>query len=148
MPVFRLETGTLLGPDPASEVNRALEWAMNLLDRGPVLIAASSTPEIVAALQARYGRGASGQAIESATSAFVEGLAARGVHRFIIAGGETSGAAIDRLRIPAFLIGQEIAPGVPVMTTVGGSGKRMRFALKSGNFGGPNFFQTAIGMVQ
>jgi uncharacterized protein YgbK (DUF1537 family) len=148
IPVYRLDPAALLAPDHSSEIRRALEWAMNLLDRGPVLIAASSPPDIVAALQARYGREASGHAIESATSAIAEGLAARGVRRLILAGGETSGAAIDRLQIPAFLIEQEIAPGVPVMTTVGGTRPRMRFALKSGNFGGPNFFQTAIGMVQ
>ena len=55
--------------------------------------------------------------------------------RLVVAGGETSGAVVDRLLIPGFLVGVEIAPGVPVLRAVGA--KAMLLALKSGNFGGP-----------
>ncbi len=56
--------------------------------------------------------------------------------------GETSGAAVDRLGIPAFLIGPEIAPGVPLLRTVGDAHGGLIMALKSGNFGGEAFFGT------
>ena len=44
-------------------------------------------------------------------AAIAEALVARGVRRLIIAGGETSGAVVDRLGLEAFFIGEEIAPG-------------------------------------
>jgi uncharacterized protein YgbK (DUF1537 family) len=65
----------------------------------------------------------------------------------VIAGGETSGAAVDRLGIPAFLIGPEIAPGVPVLRTIGNVQGDMLLALKSGNFGGGDFFAAALAMM-
>jgi uncharacterized protein YgbK (DUF1537 family) len=72
----------------------------------------------------------------------------RNVKRLVIAGGETSGAAVDKLGIPAFLVGPEIAPGVPILRTIGNRQGDMLVALKSGNFGGPDFFATALGMMK
>ncbi|MCX8281421.1 four-carbon acid sugar kinase family protein [Phyllobacterium sp. 0TCS1.6C] len=141
MPVLRLDPEKLLAG--TAEIERALAWAGERLAKGPVAIAASATPEEVASLQARHGRDASGHAIEQATSTIAAELVARGVRRLVVAGGETSGAAVDRLAIPAFLIGPEIAPGVPVLRTVGG-GHDMLLALKSGNFGGEDFFAQAL----
>ena len=86
---------------------------------GPVLIASSSTPDQVAALQSRHGRDAAGHAIEQAMADIAEGLVQSGVRRLVVAGGETSGAVVDRLGIPGFLVGAEIAAGVPVLRAVG-----------------------------
>lgn len=61
------------------------------------------------------------------------------MRRLVLAGGETSGASVDRLKIPAFLVGPEIAPGVPLLRTEGQPGEPMVLALKSGNFGGADF---------
>jgi uncharacterized protein YgbK (DUF1537 family) len=61
----------------------------------------------------------------------------------VVAGGETSGAVVDRLEIPGFLVGAEIAAGVLVLRAVGAKGGDMLLALKSGNFGGPEFFSDA-----
>ena len=83
------------------------------LAKGPVLIASSATPDQVAALQARHGRDAAGHAIEQAMADIAEGLVQSGVRRLVVAGGETSGAVVDRLQIPGFLVGAEIAAGVP-----------------------------------
>jgi 3-dehydrotetronate 4-kinase len=73
------------------------------------------------------------------------GLVNHGVRRLVVAGGETSGAVVDRLRIPAFIVGPEIAAGVPVLRTVGA--KDMLLALKSGNFGGADFFADALELM-
>ena len=75
-------------------------------------------------------------------------LVAGGVRRLVVAGGETSGAAVDRLGIPAFLVGPEIAPGVPVLRSTGYPGGDLLVALKSGNFGGPDFFARALGLMR
>ncbi|CAN7186754.1 four-carbon acid sugar kinase family protein [Pararhizobium sp. LjRoot255] len=145
MPVLRLDPEKLLaGPD---EISAAISWAGDRISAGPVAVAASASPETVSRLQSQYGREASGHAIETATSVLAAELVARGVRRLVVAGGETSGAAVDRLAIPAFLIGPEIAPGVPVLRTVGNAQGDMLLALKSGNFGGEDFFTAALAMM-
>jgi 3-dehydrotetronate 4-kinase len=130
------------------EVGRALAWAKERLKQGPLLIASSSTPDQVQALQARHGREAAGHAIEQAMADLADGLVQAGVRRLVVAGGETSGAVVDRLQIPGFLVGAEIAAGVPVLRAVGTKGSEMLLALKSGNFGGPEFFSDALGLMR
>ncbi|MBY5901439.1 four-carbon acid sugar kinase family protein [Rhizobium leguminosarum] len=145
MPVLRLDPERLLaGPD---EIAAAISWAGDRISAGPIVVAASAAPETVSRLQSLYGREASGHAIETATSIIAAELVGRGVRRLVVAGGETSGAAVDRLAIPAFLIGPEIAPGVPVLRTVGNAQGDMLLALKSGNFGGEDFFTAALAMM-
>ena len=144
MPVLRLDTAALVsGPE---EAERAIAWALPRLDQGPVLIASTAPPDEVQALQARVGRDQAGHAIEQAMATIAEALAGAGVRRLVVAGGETAGAAVDRLGLKAFAIGPEIAPGVPVLRTVGG-GLEMMLALKSGNFGGPDFFRDALALM-
>jgi uncharacterized protein YgbK (DUF1537 family) len=125
-----------------------LAWARDRLKEGPVLIASSSTPEEVAALQSRHGRDAAGHAIEQAMADIADGLVQAGVRRLVVAGGETSGAVVDRLGIPGFLVGAEIAAGVPVLRAVGAKAGEMLLALKSGNFGGPAFFSDALKLMR
>jgi uncharacterized protein YgbK (DUF1537 family) len=145
MPVLHLDPDRVIaGQD---EARRALAWARERLAEGPVLIASSSTPEEVAALQSRHGRDAAGHAIEQAMADLAEGLVGAGVRRLVVAGGETSGAVVDRLGIPGFLVGAEIAAGVPVLRAVGVGGD-MLLALKSGNFGGPEFFSDALKLMR
>jgi 3-dehydrotetronate 4-kinase len=146
MPVLRLDTERLLAG--SDEINAAISWAGDRISAGPIIIAASATPETVSRLQSRYGRDASGHAIETATSTIAAELVMRGVRRLVVAGGETSGAVVDRLGIPAFLIGPEIAPGVPVLRTIGNMQGDMLLALKSGNFGGEDFFASALTVMQ
>jgi uncharacterized protein YgbK (DUF1537 family) len=146
MPVLKLDSERLLsGTD---EVAAALAWAGERIDAGPVVISAGAPPDEVARLQAKYGAETSGRAIEAATSTIAAELVKRNVKRLVIAGGETSGAAVDKLGIPAFLVGPEIAPGVPILRTIGNRQGDMLVALKSGNFGGPDFFATALGMMK
>ena len=142
MPVLHLDPDQIVrGKD---EGRRALAWARERLSSGPLLIAASATPDEVASLQARHGRDTAGHAIEQTIADIAEGLVQAGVRRLVVAGGETSGAVVDRLQIPGFLVGAEIAAGVPVLRAVGGRAGEMLLALKSGNFGGPQFFSDAL----
>jgi 3-dehydrotetronate 4-kinase len=146
MPLLHLDPERVVaGKD---EAGRALAWAKTRINQGPILIASSSTPEEVAALQSRHGRDAAGHAIEQAMADIGEGLVQSGVRRLVVAGGETSGAVVDRLRIPGFLVGAEIAAGVPVLRAVGAANGEMLLALKSGNFGGPEFFSDALALMR
>jgi 3-dehydrotetronate 4-kinase len=146
IPVLRLSPQGLI--EDGSEVARAIDWAKNRIVEGPVVITSSAEPEQVAALQARYGREASGHAIEGAVAEIAVGLVELGVRRLVVAGGETSGAVVDRLGVIAFRLGQEIAPGVPLMRTIGHLGGELQMALKSGNFGGRDFFARALAMTR
>ncbi|MCW5703584.1 MAG: four-carbon acid sugar kinase family protein [Bradyrhizobium sp.] len=145
MPVLHLDPDRIVAG--TEEARRAVAWAVERIRSGPVLIASSATPEEVAALQSRHGRAKAGHAIEQAMADIAEGLTNAGVRRLIVAGGETSGAVVDRLRIPGFLVGEEIAAGVPVLRAVGAKDGEMLLALKSGNFGGPQFFSDALGLM-
>jgi uncharacterized protein YgbK (DUF1537 family) len=146
MPVLHLDPDRIVAGK--EEARRALAWANERLKDGPVLIASSSTPNEVAALQARHGREAAGHAIEQAMADIAEGLVASGLRRLVVAGGETSGAVVDRLGLPGFLVGAEIAAGVPVLRAVGAKSGEMLLALKSGNFGGPEFFADALALLR
>lgn len=142
MPVLRLHSAALI--ESPAEREKALGFARAHLQGGPVLIAASRSPDEVAAVQARFGREKAGHAIEQAMAGIAAGLHAEGVRRFVVAGGETSGAVVDRLGPRAFLLGPEIAAGVPVLY---GVGQPIAMALKSGNFGGPRFFEQALALM-
>ena len=146
MPVLHLDPEQVIAGK--EEARRAVAWARERFSSGPVLIASSSTPAEVAALQSRHGRDAAGHAIEQAMADIAEGLVAAGVRRLVVAGGETSGAAVDRLKIPGFLVGSEISAGVPVLRAVGASAGEMLIALKSGNFGGAEFFSDALALMR
>ncbi len=138
-----LELDPLAMPDAAALARQALDWAAGRLGETPVVIAASAPPDRVAALQARLGREAAGALVEQALAAIAEGLVARGVRRMVVAGGETAGAAVAALGVRRLRIGAEIDPGVP-WTHAEGTGPALHLALKSGNFGGPDFFTKAF----
>jgi uncharacterized protein YgbK (DUF1537 family) len=146
MPVLHLDSDRIVAG--REEAQRALAWAKERLDKGPLLVTSSATPDKVTALQARHGRDAAGHAIEQAMADIAEGLVQSGVRRLVVAGGETSGAVVDRLAIPGFLVGEEIAAGVPVLRAVSAQAGEMLLALKSGNFGGPQFFTDALRLMR
>ena len=137
-----LELDALATPDAAALTAQAMEWVAGKLatDR-PVVIAASAPPEKVAALQSKLGRDAAGALIETAMAAIAEGLVAQGVGRLVVAGGETSGAVVQRLGVTALRIGPEIDPGVPWTFA---EPRGLHLALKSGNFGARDFFLKAF----
>ena len=120
----------------------ALAWAKGKLGNGPILLSASAEPQAVKALQAKYGVDKSSQAIEQTMARLARGLVASGVGRLVVAGGETSGAVVGALDVTVLRIGPEIDPGVPWTASVGG--KPLLLALKSGNFGAPDFFTKAF----
>jgi 3-dehydrotetronate 4-kinase len=128
--------------DGGDDVARALAFAERRLDEGPVLIASSAPPAEVAKVQERLGRERAGAAIEAALAAIAQGLVAQGVRRLVVAGGETAGAVVGALGIKGLRIGPPIDPGVPWTTSLGEP--RLALALKSGNFGAPDFFIKAF----
>ena len=140
-PFFRVEIGALLmGKERVIE--QALAWAKPRLGSEPLLIAASESPEAVVQHQQAHGREYVGHLIESALAEITHGLVGAGVRRLILAGGETSSAAVERLDLRALHIGPTIDPGVPWTFSLGND--PLALALKSGNFGAPDFFTSAF----
>ena len=81
-------------------------------------------------------------ALEQTLAALARRAFEAGYTRIIAAGGETSGAVALALGFDGFIIGESIAPGVPVMVPL--NHQNIRIALKSGNFGQPDFFLRAL----
>lgn len=137
-PVRRVTASAVLGGCDAGDVAR---WALDAADSGRLpLVYTSADPEEVSQAQREHGREKAAQAIETFFTQVTEALVKAGVRRLIVAGGETAGAAIRALDADAFEVGPAIAPGVPALRVVD---RGLVVALKSGNFGGPDFFAEA-----
>jgi uncharacterized protein YgbK (DUF1537 family) len=97
-------------------------------------------------VQGALGAEAAGALVERTLAAIAQGLVALGVRQLVVAGGETSGACVQALNIVQMKIGPQIDPGVPWChaLTDAAPGGGLHLALKSGNFGGEDFFTRAF----
>jgi 3-dehydrotetronate 4-kinase len=127
----------------ADIVSQALAWAKPLLSHGTVLVYSTAEPAAIKAVQSQLGVEAAGALVERTLAAIAKGLVAMGVGQLVVAGGETSGACVQALGISQLQIGEQIAPGVPWCYATS-DGKPLHITLKSGNFGGPDFFTQAF----
>lgn len=141
-PAYRLDPVKLDEEGP----QKALDWlAAQDLEAAP-LVYATAEPDQVRAAQAALGREEAGAVVERALAKLAVAARDRGARRVVVAGGETSGAVAQALRIDRLDIGAEIAPGVPWCTCDSG-GARIAITLKSGNFGAETFFADALGKL-
>jgi 3-dehydrotetronate 4-kinase len=106
------------------------------------LVYSSGTPDEVRAIQERFGRENVATALDALFASTAQELIRAGIRRLVVAGGETSGAVVSALDLGALTIGAEIDPGVPVLLS--GGDNPVALALKSGNFGTPDFFNKAL----
>lgn len=137
-PAFRIDPLAIARGEPV--VAQAVAFA----DRDEaVLIYATSSPEQVAAVQRELGAEQAGAMIEKALGEVAAQLQDRGWRRFVIAGGETSGAVVQALQVKGLRIGRQIDPGVPATVAFGGT-TALALTLKSGNFGSVDFFAKAL----
>ncbi|MGV3575824.1 MAG: 3-oxo-tetronate kinase [Devosia sp.] len=108
----------------------------------PPLVYSSAAPDAVAEQQKQLGTMAAGEIVERFLAELAGRLKAAGFTRFVVAGGETSGAVVGGLGMRALQIGPEIDPGVP-WTRASSDNGHLALALKSGNFGAVDFFSKA-----
>ena len=125
----------------------ALTWAKPLLSLGPVLIYSTASPDTVKRVQAELSIQDLGCAIENTLAMIAKELVNMGVGKLIIAGGETSGACVQALGVEQMQIGPQIEPGVP-WCHARVNQQSLHLALKSGNFGGPEFFIKAFSVLR
>jgi len=138
-PSFRIDPLAASRGEPV--VDDALAFARSHLPQ-PVLIYATTSPDEVKAVQQALGVEAAGHLVESTLAAIARGLRELGVRKFVVAGGETSGAVVQALDVKSLQIGAQIDPGVPATATI--DVQPLGLALKSGNFGTVDFFDKAL----
>ncbi|MHB9835407.1 3-oxo-tetronate kinase [Paraburkholderia terrae] len=142
-PAFRIDPLAAARGEPV--VEQALAFArehMNAAQPQAVLIYATASPDDVKATQRELGVAQAGELVERTLAAIARGLHDLGVRKFVVAGGETSGAVVQALEVEMLRIGKQIDPGVPATATIGA--EPLALALKSGNFGAVDFFAKAL----
>ncbi len=144
MPTLALDAMALA--DGRQTAATAAEWAIGHPPTAIPVIYSSADPETLKAVQNRMGQHESGALIEATLADIAETLRNAGFTRFLVAGGETSGAVVASLGVTTLEIGPEIDPGVPWTRSVGS--RDLALALKSGNFGSPDFFIKAWNLLE
>jgi uncharacterized protein YgbK (DUF1537 family) len=140
-PAFRIDPLAAARGEPV--VEQALAFAReHFANQQPVLIYATATPDEVKAVQRELGVEQAGHLVEETLAAIARGLRDLGVRKFVVAGGETSGAVVQALDVHTLRIGAQIDPGVPATATTGD--EPLALALKSGNFGATDFLAKAL----
>lgn len=141
-PVLRLDP-LAIATAPDEALAGILSWVAETLPKeGAALVSATMMPEQVAHVQSQLGKAGAAHVVETVLSLVARELREVGLRRFVVAGGETSGAVCSALGITRLAVGPQIAPGVPWCATV--SERPLAVALKSGNFGGEHFFADAL----
>ena len=158
-PAFTIDPHSLARGEPvaAQALAWALSWAQPQRTRGAgqaghaghadqaVLISATAPADELNAVQRELGALAAGALVEACFAQIAQGLVAQGLRRLVVAGGETSGAVVQALGVTRLRIGPAICPGVPWTQAENGPQESpLHLALKSGNFGGPDFFDEAL----
>jgi 3-dehydrotetronate 4-kinase len=143
-PSFRIDPLALSRGEAV--VDQAVAFAQSHFEKGEtVLIYATSSPDEVKAVQKELGVEKAGHLVEDALASIARTLRAAGVGKFVVAGGETSGAVVQALDVRSMRIGPQIDPGVPATQAIGADGEApLALALKSGNFGTTDFFVKAL----
>jgi 3-dehydrotetronate 4-kinase len=127
-----------LAADLEMQIAEVLAWADACwrTEAGlPLLVYSTAEPEKVNPAHAPV--------IEQAMAALARAFVKRGVGSLVVAGGETAGICVQALDIKQIQIGPQIDPGVPWCY----AGDGLHIALKSGNFGSPDFFSKAFAFV-
>lgn len=145
--VLHSKTNPTYEIDASAVINGALnpqmvsDWLLHA--EGVPLAYSSADPEIVADVQEQFGREKSAKALETFFAEVSRLLVAAGIRKLLTAGGETSGAIVEGLHLTTLEIGPEIDPGVPALR----ASDTLVIALKSGNFGAPDYFEKASNIL-
>lgn len=137
-PVLTLD----LMEEEETTVAYALDWARQQGPARPICIASSGDPDGVAQVQARFGVIPAGRRAERLLGRIAIGLVDLGVRRFLVAGGETSGAVLQALGVTRL----HVAPyaGLGIGRCLADQPERLSFCLKSGKLGDVGMFARVL----
>jgi len=142
-PSYRLDPVALA----KNGVQKVRDWLAELPITAAPMIYATAEPDAVHHAQDLLGVARAGELVEQALAVLAVDAKTRGIDRFVVAGGETSGAVAQALGVTQMTIGPEIAPGVPWGFSQL-DGAVIALALKSGNFGKETFFTDALARLE
>jgi 3-dehydrotetronate 4-kinase len=137
-PVLAIDVAQVV--EKGMDISSLIEFVHQNSGKAP-LIYSSMLPKEVERVRRKFSQREITSALDNLFTVLAKKLLDSGLRRFVVAGGETSGAVVSGLGITALQIGPEIDPGVPVVTDRNGT---IGLALKSGNFGAPDFFANAL----
>jgi uncharacterized protein YgbK (DUF1537 family) len=137
-PVLNLD---LMAEEEAA-VTGALDWARAAGPSRPFCIASSADPAAVAIVQNRFGVIAAGRRAERLLGRIAQGLVELGVRRFLVAGGETSGAVVQALGVERLHVAAYTRLGVG--RCMADMPTRLSFCLKSGKLGDVEMFARVL----
>ena len=126
---------------------KVLKWLFKQDFTKNIIIYATADPKSVKKAQDILGIEKAGKIVEQGLSECAIRAKELGMKRFIVAGGETSGAIPKAFGVTQLNIGKEIAPGVP-WTFFGPQDNQIALSLKSGNFGRKSFFTDALNKLE
>ncbi|MGZ5893438.1 MAG: 3-oxo-tetronate kinase [Caldimonas sp.] len=147
-----LDPLSIVDADRDALADEIAAWAENAwrdAPEQPVLVYSTAAPAAVRAVQDRLGVAAAGAMLEVLLGEVARKLVERGARKLVVAGGETSGACVQALAIRRMRIGAQIDPGVPWChaESPAAAPTGLHLALKSGNFGGVDFFSRAFAQI-
>lgn len=122
-----------LARDFSGAVDRIVEEALGA-DVSPFVIYATGPDDDVDPVNAEL--------FERAFAALARQLVRRGVAALVVAGGETSGSVTEELGVRSLQVRKVIGAGVAWADAKLASGRVVKLALKSGNFGPVDMFET------
>lgn len=117
----------------AELIDQVIERARRDVGQGSIGIAVAADAAAVAAAQKKLGRSGAARRAEQALSRIAVALHRHGVRRFVIAGGETSGAILEALKVRAMDISPYQGPGTARAVSSGPN--PISFHLKPGKLG-------------
>lgn len=140
LPHQRLDLARLRA-DAAVEVRRLTSWVNDQWTANPQLpVLLYSVGDAADLARGRALGGPVSAEVEWALGALAAELSEAGATQIMVAGGETSGAALEALGVRRLDVGQRISPGVSWLAGTTAAGRRHNFVLKSGNFGPEDLF--------
>lgn len=122
--------------------NEALKWALRQVENQPLAISTSADPDTVAKIQSVHGVRGAAERAERILARTAGLLFQSGFRRFIVAGGETSGAVVRELKIPSIAV----APldDLNVSYGVAHEPSQLSIMLKAGQLGPDDLYQRAL----
>ena len=99
-------------------VDDALAFCEQNVAHGPIVFSTANADDVARA-HVELGSRKASAALEAFLSQLAKKLEASGVRRFVVAGGETSGAVVEALGVKSMAVGPEIDPGVPLLIAHG-----------------------------
>ncbi len=139
-PVFRIDL--LEAAQDANMVDRIVEWAKDRLEKGPVGVGTSTDPDGVKRAQAKLGREGAATLADKLLSSVAQHFYQHGVRKFVVMGGETSGAVMAALGIERVSVATFDVLNGGYCHRAGRD--PLSLVLKAGGVGEGNFIHTAL----